>query len=55
AFCWVVAGGRAALADELDDTDSAAADRVTRGGHALGRTAEQLAATARRWRAGTLG
>ncbi|KQS73628.1 hypothetical protein [Modestobacter sp. Leaf380] len=54
AFCWVVAGGRAALADELDDVDSAAADRVTRGGHALGRTADQLAASARRWRAGTL-
>lgn len=55
AFCWVVAGGRAGLADELDDVDDAAADRITRGGHALGRTAEQLAAAARRWRAGTLG
>lgn len=54
AFCWVVAGGRGALADELDDVDSTAADRVTRTGHALGRTAAQLAAAARRWRAGTL-
>ncbi len=54
AFCWVVAGGRAAQADDLDDADSAAADRVTRGGHALARTADQLAAAARRWRAGTL-
>jgi hypothetical protein len=54
AFCWVVAGGRAVLADDLDDADPAAADRVTRGGHALARTADQLAAAARRWRAGTL-
>ena len=54
AFCRVLAAGAALDADHLDLADPHAAARQTHGASALLRTAEELAGSARLWRAGTL-
>jgi hypothetical protein len=54
SLCRILATGAAFDADARDAADPDGADRLTRGAAGLQRTADDLAAAARLWRAGTL-
>jgi hypothetical protein len=54
SFCRIRATGAAFDADSREAADPDGADRLTRGGAGLQRTAEELEAAARQWRSGAL-
>lgn len=54
SFCRILATGAAFDADAREVADPDGADRLTRGGSGLLRTAEELEQAARHWRAGML-
>ena len=54
SFCRILATGAAFDADAREVADPDGADRLTRGGADLQRTAGELERAARQWRAGTL-
>ncbi len=54
SFCRILATGAAFDADAREAADPDGADRLTRGGAGLQRTAQELQAAARQWRSGSL-